>query len=179
MGKPIDHLRKVILLVACLPTFFGKINVHPLEHLCVAIICCLKPADGVCVMKEWVEFWNVKVSSSAIINKVRPIFMPCIEASCLVGTGGDGRRRAWCTNTTITSYLWCSSFWQGHLFLESSLRDRTKAHSSYPPSLFNWKDRPKRYHSMPQPASLHKSCSVSIPWSRYSWLYARWTQYVA
>ena len=53
------HLRVHVLVVRCAPCLLCTVNVQPLEHLGVIIVCGTKALDRVDVVDKRMELWNV------------------------------------------------------------------------------------------------------------------------
>lgn len=58
------------MLVTCLPTFLDEIDVMPFKHLSVIVVHSSKPMNRVNIMQEGVEFWDVKISSWTLLDKI-------------------------------------------------------------------------------------------------------------
>ena len=60
-GKPLYHLGKFISLIGGSPSFFGKVNVKPFEHLSVVVVGSPKKFDSFNVVEKRMEFRNIEV----------------------------------------------------------------------------------------------------------------------
>ena len=59
--EPFCHLRAHIHVVRCMPCLLCTVNVQPLKHLGVIIVCGTKALNRVNVADKRMELWNVKV----------------------------------------------------------------------------------------------------------------------
>jgi hypothetical protein len=70
LRKPFYHLGKLVMLVECTPPLLSKINVKLFKHFCVIIVGGAKILDGLDVVDEAMEFWDVKILVYASLDKV-------------------------------------------------------------------------------------------------------------
>ena len=77
----------MIPFVACLPALLCIIDVYPLKHLRVVVVCTPKPTNGIYIMEERVEFWDIEVSADPMFNEICSVFVPCIELLFHVSKG--------------------------------------------------------------------------------------------
>ena len=86
-GEPLYHLREKVALVTGSPTLFCEVYMQPFKGLGVAVVSCTKSTDGITIVKERVEFWNIEVSAGACIDEEGSVPVPSIKFSVHITQG--------------------------------------------------------------------------------------------
>ena len=86
-GEPLYHLREKVALVTGSPTLFCEVYMQPFKGLGVVVVSCTKPTDGITIVKERVEFWNIEVSAGACIDEEGSVLVPSIKFSVHIMQG--------------------------------------------------------------------------------------------